>query len=82
MANNKIWKFVFFDFFRATDRGIFKAKMKRKGIKCSLLNVHNMMICAPEILDVIKESINEQTKISILDVKDEQFKKMEYYKGV
>lgn len=45
-------------------------------------NVHNMMICAPEILDVIKESINEKTKISILDVTDEQFKKMEYYKGV
>ena len=82
MSNNKIWKFVFFNFFSSRDRGTFKAKMKRKGINCSLINEYNIMICTPEILDVIKESINEQTFISILDVTDEKFKKMEYYKGV
>lgn len=77
------WKFIFISFKYASDRAIFKMKLKKSGIGCSYLNTHNLII-TNSVVDYafILRSLNKDTTISVLNVTDYQFSKMDYIKGV
>ena len=77
------WKFIFFNFRYASDRAIFKRKMQKAAIDCSYLNTHNLLITR-SVVDYafIIRALNKDTTISVLNVTDYQFSKMDYIKGV
>jgi hypothetical protein len=77
------WKFIFISFKYASDRAIFKRKLQKSGIDCSYLNTHNLIITR-SVVDYafICRSLNKDTTISVLNVTDYQFSKMDYIKGV
>lgn len=77
------WKFIFLSFRFASDRAIFKRKLKKAAIDCSYLNTHNLLITR-SVVDYafICKSLNKDIEISVLNVTDYQFSKMEYIKGV
>lgn len=77
------WKFIFISFKYASDRAIFKSKLKKAAIDCSYLNTHNLLITR-SVVDYafILKALNKDTTISVLNVTDYQFSKMDYIKGV
>ena len=77
------WKFIFISFKYARDRAIFKSKLKKAAIDCSYLNTHNLLITR-SVVDYafILKALNKDTTISVLNVTDYQFSKMDYIKGV
>lgn len=77
------WKFIFINFKYARDRAIFKRKLQKCGIDVSYLNMYNLIITR-SVVDYafICKSLNKDTTISVLNVTDYQFSKMDYIKGV
>lgn len=77
------WKFIFINFKYASDRAIFKRKLQKAAIDCSYLNMYNLIITR-SVVDYafICKALNKDTTISVLNVTDYQFSKMDYIKGV
>ena len=77
------WKFIFTSFRYASDRAIFKRKLQKAGIDCSYLNTHNLIRTRSGVdYAFICKALNKDTTISVLNVTDYQFSKMDYIKGV
>lgn len=76
------WSFIFCNFHTAADRGAFKRKMKKYGVKLPLLNTHNLIITEANgtLRAFICDNIPDRATFQELQVTDEQFKNMKMLK--
>lgn len=74
------WSFIFCDFYNAQDRALFKSKLKRVGISCDYLNIHNLLITRPVYeRNFIFKNQPSKSRFHELKVTDKQFSLMKLF---
>lgn len=81
---NKItkWSFIFCNFYAASDRAKFKAKMKRNGLATDYLNQYNLIVVGlSDERNFILNNIPDKATFQELIVTDAEFSAMKSFKG-